>query len=133
MLEENLRNFAQIVERLEVRVRQQERPASTAPVLEVYRPLSAYNGSVDLYVSPFTGCVEYSRDPRCPQGLVGTPGTNDTGESGGRGKPEHPGRDGAQGLPGPQVERGEQEPPGTKRRQGKLGLRGEKWTRVIPA
>ena len=62
VLEEKLGNFARLVERLEARIRQQEsqpeRPASTAPVVEVDRPLSVYNGVIDLYASPFTSWVE---------------------------------------------------------------------------
>ena len=138
VLEEKLGNFARLEERLEARIRQQEReperPASTAPVVEVDRPLSVYNGVIDLYASPFTGWVESLDDrfknrlravlstpgPPGPQGEQGEVGPQGPiGVSGGRGKPGTPGRDGAQGPPGPQGERGEPGP------QGERGLQGE--------
>ena len=146
VLEEKLGNFARLVERLEARIRQQEsqpeRPASTAPVVEVDRPLSVYNGVIDLYASPFTAWVESLGDrfknrlravlstpgPPGPQGEQGEVGPQGPiGWSGARGRPGKNGlngRDGAQGPPGPQGERGEPGPQGERGLQGEQGLPG---------
>ena len=154
-LEKKVGNFARTVEVLEARIRQQERaerPASTAPAIEVDRPLSVYNGVVDLYASPFTGWVEDLDDrfkerlravlspgqqgPPGPQGEQGEVGPQGPiGVSGARGRPGTPGRNGAAGPPGPQGPigvSGSKGRPGTPGRDGAQGPPGPQGERGEP-